>query len=287
MKEYKEKILVETGYSGANVSCIRTNRGLVLVDSPFLPNDARDWARVIVQRTGSEIAYQVNTDHHFDHVLGNSFLTDRVICHQAAARGIKYLEDKERLLAMVRGTFPDLAPDVEADLLKVKIAPPEISFEKSLTLKLDDVTLRLEFVGGHSPGTILVQFLEANTIFTGDNVEEFFPYFGQSRFYVWKDLLKRLLSLDIDIVVPGHGEVGGKDLVEAYFEFFDALENEVKEFAMKGRRVDEMVGDSQVIGFFSLEKMMEEGISRVWVEAQYKIAAKQIISEFPNHTSHL
>ena len=287
MKEYKEKILVETGYSGANVSCIRTNRGLVLIDSPFLPNDARNWARAIVQRTGSEIAYQINTDHHFDHVLGNSFLTDKVICHQAAARGIKYLEDKEKLLAIVRDTFPDLGPDVEAEFLKVRIAPAEISFEKSLTLELGDVTLRLEFVGGHSPGTILVQFVETNTIFTGDNVEEYFPYFGQSRFFVWKDLLKRLASLDIDLVVPGHGEVGGKELVKRYLEFFDTLEHEVKEFAIKGRQVDEMLRDSEVIGFFSLEKMMEQGMSKAWVEAQYKTAAEQIISESRSHSSRL
>jgi cyclase len=276
MKEYQDRILVETGYVGANVSCIQTNRGLVFIDSPFLPRDARNWAQTVVRRTGSAIAYQINTDHHFDHVLGNSFVTDRVI---------KYLADKDALLSMIRGTFPALGGDVEAELLQVTIGPAEISFEKSLTLDLEDATLRLEFVGGHSPGTILVRYLEGNAVFTGDNVEEFFPYFGQSRFYVWKDVLKRLASMDLDIVVPGHGEVGGKELVDRYCRFFDAMEEEVQELASKGQKVDEMVTNSELIAFFSLERMKEEGISRAWVEGQYKIAAQQIVSEIENRAA--
>lgn len=45
MQTVKNRVLVETEYAGANVSCITTQRGLVLVDSPFLPKDGRDQAR--------------------------------------------------------------------------------------------------------------------------------------------------------------------------------------------------------------------------------------------------
>ncbi|MCP4751090.1 MAG: hypothetical protein GY866_09365, partial [Proteobacteria bacterium] len=65
MQIYKKRILVETEYVGANVACISTERGLVLMDSPFLPRDARDWKRKIQEQTGRDIAYIVNTDHHF------------------------------------------------------------------------------------------------------------------------------------------------------------------------------------------------------------------------------
>ena len=96
IQTYKDRILVETEYLGANVSCISTKKGLVIIDSPFLPQDAREWANRIKEKMGNEIAYQINTDHHFDHVLGNAFLTDKVICQTFAARGIRFLQNKEK-----------------------------------------------------------------------------------------------------------------------------------------------------------------------------------------------
>ena len=97
IQTYKDRILVETEYDGANVSCIRTQKGLVLVDSPFLPGDAREWAGLIRERTGRDVAFQINTDHHFDHVMGNEFLTDNIICHNTAVRGIRYIRNKQVL----------------------------------------------------------------------------------------------------------------------------------------------------------------------------------------------
>ena len=93
MHTYKKKIFVETAYLGANVSCVATERGLVLIDSPFLPGDAMEWVGLVREQTGKKIAYQINTDHHFDHVLGNAFTTENVICHDKAARGIAFLKD--------------------------------------------------------------------------------------------------------------------------------------------------------------------------------------------------
>ena len=70
MQTYKKRIFVETEYLGANVSCISTKKGPVLIDSPFLPRDAEDWARRIRELTGQDIAYLINTDHHPSMMVG-------------------------------------------------------------------------------------------------------------------------------------------------------------------------------------------------------------------------
>ena len=87
-----------------------------------------------------------------------------------------------------------------------------------------------------------------------------------------------MLSMEIDLVIPGHGPVGGKEMVEKYLSFFNGMEEEVKRFELQGLSIEQMVGQSKMIEFFSLEKMAEEGLSRTWVEAQYKTAAKQIMA---------
>jgi len=274
MRTHKDRIIVETEYLGANVSCVNTKKGLVLIDSPFLPADARGWAKRLREETGRGVAFQINTDHHFDHVMGNGLLTENIICHSTAARGIRAIRNKQNLKEIIRGSFPDVLAGIEREVEELPIPSPLITFDQKLTLDLEDATIVLEFVGGHSPGTILVYLVEDKVVFTGDNVEGQFPYFGQGRFGDWKRTLRKILAMDIDLVVPGHGEVGGKELVETYVRFFETLEDEVKGFARGGCTVEQMVERSQAIDFFPLS----EEIRRSWVEEQYKFAAKQILA---------
>ena len=278
MQTYKKRIYVETEYLGANVSCIHTEKGLVLIDSPFLPEDAKAWAELIRERTGRDIAFQINTDHHFDHVMGNDFLTDKIICHSTAAKGIKFLRDKKELKNIIRASFPDILDSIETEIDDLRIPSPHITFDRKLTLDMADATIILEFVGGHSPGTILVYLPEDKVVFTGDNVEGQFPYFGQGQFYVWKEILKKILSMDIELVVPGHGPVGGKEMVERYLSFFQNMEEEVKNFKLQGVMIEQMTQKSKTIHFFPVDETADEGQDPSWLEQQYRFAAKQILA---------
>lgn len=277
MQIYKKNIFVETAYLGANVSCVATERGLVLIDSPFLPGDAMEWVGLVREQTGKEIAYQINTDHHFDHVLGNAFTTENVICHDKAARGIAFLEDRENLMRIIEGTFPDSRDLLAADLETLRIPPAHLAFSEMLTIDMGDATFILEFVGGHSPGTILVYVPEHRALFTGDNVETQFPYFGQCRFFIWMDVLKKLLTMEIDLVVPGHGAVGGKELVENYLAFFRGLEEEVRAFGSEGLSIGQMIEKSSMIDYFK-EESVQDALPRSWREMQYRAASEQILA---------
>lgn len=279
MKIYRDRILVETEYIGANVSCIVTQKGLVLIDSPFLPPDARDWADRIKTETGKEIAYLINTDHHYDHVMGNAFLTENTICHEVAARGMKSLWDKEALKERIKISFPEVLNDFESEIDNLKIISPLISFKNKMILNMGDATINLEFVGGHSPATILVHFEEGKTIFTGDNVEGQFPFLGQARFKPWRETLDKILAMDIDLVVPGHGPVGDKKMVEKYAVFFRRFEDEVREFKEKGLSVNQMAKETELTRFFPTEGPSLEGFPRTWIKDQYKFAAKMILQE--------
>ena len=279
METYKNRILVETEYIGANVSCITTEKGLVLVDSPFLSKDAKEWATRIREETGQEIAYVINTDHHYDHVMGNAFLTDNVICHTTAAKGLEYFRDKTLLKNVIKDAFPDIMDDLESDIENLNLVSPHITFDKSLTLDMGDATIILEFAGGHSPGTILTYLVEERAVFTGDNVEGQFPYFGQAQFSGWKATIRKILSMDVEIVVPGHGLVGGMEMVEKYDTFFQSLEEEVTQFDSQGMNLNEMLKESKVVHFFPHEEIAEGDMDQSFLGMQYKFAAKAILAE--------
>jgi hypothetical protein len=46
-----------------------TGEGVILIDTPMLPGQARSWLAEIGRQTGERIAYFVNTDHHRAHVI--------------------------------------------------------------------------------------------------------------------------------------------------------------------------------------------------------------------------
>jgi len=279
MQTVKNRTLVETAYAGANVSCIVTERGLVLVDSPFLPKDGKAWASLIREQTGKDVAYVINTDNHYDHVMGNAFLTPNVICHTVAAAEMDYLRDKPLLKKVIQPAFPDVIPAHEADIDELQIIPPHITFDSELTLDMGDATIVLEFAGGHSPGTILIYSVEDRILFTGDNVEGQIPFFGQAHYGQWKDALKRMMAMDIDVVVPGHGPVAGIEMVETYHTFFNELEDEVRKLHDRGVAVREMAAQSNAIHFFPLEGIAPEDVAGSWIGDQYRSAAEAILAQ--------
>lgn len=278
MQTVKNRILVETEYLGANVSCISTGQGLVYVDSPFLPKDGKVWPNITKEETGKQIAYVINTDHHYDHVMGNVFLTNNSICHKIGAKNWGYLLNKPMLKQALTDAFPDVLAQHEADIDALEIPAPRIAFDQELILDMGDTTIQLEWVGGHSPATIMIYSQEDRVLFTGDNVEGQFPFFGQAHFGTWKAALEKMLTMDIDVVVPGHGQVGGKDMVETYYTFFQELEAEVKAFHQKGMTIDEMAVQSKTVSFFPAEETAAD-THEAWIAAQFKSAAKAVLKD--------
>ena len=50
MKQLTNNIFVETKWSGANVGCIVTAEGLVMIDTPHCPSDAVVWKKEVASK---------------------------------------------------------------------------------------------------------------------------------------------------------------------------------------------------------------------------------------------
>ena len=78
----KSRIYVDTELMGANVSCVDTEQGLVLIDTAYLPHEIQQWKEALAKLGNREIACVINTDYHFDHCTGNALLSPNVVAHQ-------------------------------------------------------------------------------------------------------------------------------------------------------------------------------------------------------------
>ena len=76
-----------------------------------------------------------------------------------------------------------------------------------------------------------------SVLFTGDLIEE--RYFGvlpdnDSHVVPWINRLKRLQEVDPGLVVPGHGYMGGPELVANYCAYFEFAKRRVDELRAAG-----------------------------------------------------
>lgn len=93
------------------------------------------------------------------------------------------------------------------------VAPPDAELEDGDVIEAGDRRLRVLFTPGHSQGHICLYDQERHLLISGDHVlESIAPHVAMSRRFTGDPLsecmaaLRRIENLDVDLVLPGHGE---------------------------------------------------------------------------------
>jgi len=274
IQKVKNRIYVETEYIGANVSCVDTEKGLVLIDTPFLPNDIQQWKQDINRLTNGKIAHVINTDYHFDHCLGSALFSTNVIAHQLSYEEMTKPDGTMRDYFM--SIFIDLTPEIKQQIHDTPLALPQFTFNNRMWLHLGDATFELIHVGGHTDATIVIYLIEDKVLFAGDTVESnLHPYKGRANFRHWIEALKTIQGMDIDVIVPGHGEICDKAEAERMLVYFQQMWDEVSRLYQEGCNREETIKRVRhLLSYYSIEPGMEtetakrfdEGTARMYDE---------------------
>ena len=214
MKKVTDNIYVESELSRCNNSYVVTSDGVVVIDTPMIPADAKK----MVAETAEfgPVRYVINGEPHGDHVSGNCYYGGTVVAHEGT---------REMMLDLKREDFvkdlKHMAPDSPVDD-DFQYRLPEITFSDKMSLYLGDHSFHMVHLPGHTPYNIAVHVPEERTIFTSDNINLRIPIFISAVPDKWLESLNYLEQLDVDIVVPGHGEVCGK---EAFAEMGQKVKN--------------------------------------------------------------
>ena len=156
----------------------------------------------------------VNTHHNGDHCWGNQlFESAEIIGHRLCAASF----GKERPEAMQAlresGGFGDKALSSFAKALRpfnfagIVLTPPTTLIDKRLELDLDGVAMELLYVGpAHTLGDVIVHLPEQRVIFAGDVLFRLCTPVGwEGTFAKLEEALDRIVALQPEVVVPGHG----------------------------------------------------------------------------------
>ncbi len=230
-----------------NTTVVVGTRGVLVVDSCYLPSSAQRDLAVIKRLTNKPVRYVVNTHWHNDHNGGNRVYVDAypsvdIVAHRETREMMnlrirsyvaRYTADdstfgqaraaKRRLVetgldadgkrvtpeerAKAKGSLAQ-ADNAVSEFKKYVYQPPTLTFDHELTVDLGEREVRLMHLGrGNTGGDVVVYLPNEKLVATGDLFDRPVPYFFDGYPTEHLATLAALSQLDADTWVPGHGAV--------------------------------------------------------------------------------
>jgi len=205
---------------GANLGFIIGKNGVVIIDTSLFVRKAKELKEYIASITKKPILAVLNTHYHPDHSFGNSAFDCQIIGHEITKDFMKNM-DEEYIKNIV-----DKLSDTSQDFQKCIVKPPNVIFKKSKKIDLGDRSVNIIHVGGHTADSSIILIEPFNVMFAGDVViNDYHPEIvPDSDLKIWLKSLKKLLKLNLDLVIPGHGSIGTKQCLLDMFNYLKKIQ---------------------------------------------------------------
>jgi glyoxylase-like metal-dependent hydrolase (beta-lactamase superfamily II) len=210
------------GISAAGVSnsgLIAGRDSLLAIDALQGPVPARSFIAAAQKATGKDITRMILTHHHGDHVNGLQFFTRAEILSHPYCRSevLKAIPNTPKMWMPT----PGVAEVAE----ERRLVPPTVTFKDDLVYDIGGTEVQFRCVGpAHTWGDVVAYLPQHKIVFLGD-VGFFWvaPYANNSYITRWIDVCNAILGWDVDVLVPGHGPIGGKKELAEMREYFQVL----------------------------------------------------------------
>ncbi len=204
-----DKLIHEAGDVAVRV----TPAGLILIDDKY-PEFVDEVLARVRDVSSLPIKYMLNSHHHGDHVSGNKNIRDMgidVIAHR----------------------------NIRENFLRIKQpGEPNIVFADQAAVYLGGAEVQLRWLGrAHTNGDTVIYFPDLKTVHTGDIIIDGMPvidYPGGGSAVEFVQTIDKLLEIDFDTMIPGHGRIMNKEDVRAYRARFAEMNTRMKAAIRRG-----------------------------------------------------
>lgn len=239
----------------SNAGLITAGETSLLIDTLFdlnLTGEMLDTMRRALP-AAAHIDMVVNTHANGDHCYGNELVADaRIIASRRTAEemieGIKpeqFVMFLKQAPAMgeVGRCFQHCFGKFNFE--NITLTPPRETFEGEMTLYVGDTIAHLIEVGpAHTRGDTLVYLPGERVVFTGDIL--FIgghPIMWAGPMRNWLSALDRILAMDVETIVPGHGPITDKKGVTELKGYFEYIYDETRKRFEAGMPASEAAQD--------------------------------------------
>lgn len=181
-----------------------------------------------LQDQGIESYTVVNTHWHFDHIGGNSLYQNDNIIATANARQ-RMVQNKNLMETGGKGEIGRDPGDVDTIAFietSFPVVLPNMTFKDSLELHLDNLRIELFQIHIHTRDCLVGYLPEEKILIPGDTLEAPLPLIievGNIPTHI--ENLKKLKSMDIEMIIPPHGNLGRYDKGGYSKDFIDNTSN--------------------------------------------------------------
>lgn len=231
-----ENVVMSTAYRRITVGAIAAPDGIICIDVPPYPMEARHWRALLLEHFNLPIKLIILTDAHRDRLLGLHWYEKAdIIAHDATYEAIRALPS----------TYSEQAADAlssstddRLSFAGVRLRRPRITFTQRMTAYVGDFGLPLLAMPGPTPGNVWVHLPDRGVVFTGDSVVVDRPlYMGRMQSKLWLESLTKLRRSRFvaESIVPGRGTLTDKDSTQAISEFLRYARRRVLRLYRAGR----------------------------------------------------
>ncbi|MDQ7793896.1 MAG: MBL fold metallo-hydrolase [bacterium] len=195
-----------------NAGLVETSRGLVAIDALT----SAEAATAMLAAAGRP-EFLIYTHGHSDHVFGSGAFPPEVHVLATQATAGEITLHRERYWG----------PDLDQG---VRVLEPDLVFTGQAQLGRGDRQLVIRHLGGHTPGSAVVWLPGPAVLFCGDlAVNGVTPFMLEADFDRWLTALAELASWRPAVVLPGHGDPAGPELLSRVATWLDSFRRQVRE----------------------------------------------------------
>ncbi len=178
------------------------------------------WKTAQERLKGDEKLYLILTHHHSDHTFGMRVMKDKgakIIAHKIVKEELK--DDNgfyKNFIIKACGWDKKKGDEILGDVV---IYMPDQCIEKDTTLNIDSEEIHLLATPRHVQDELSIYHAKSRTLFAGDTIYEIMrrphvKFGGPDEWKLWIAQLERLKQLNIETIVPGHGKLCSKKVID-------------------------------------------------------------------------
>jgi glyoxylase-like metal-dependent hydrolase (beta-lactamase superfamily II) len=211
-----------------NIGLILGRAEVAVIDTRSTYAQAREIQEHIRELSADPVGVVIDTHGHFDHVFGNGIFRPATIWghERCVTFMVRTGEARKRTIAVEEPILAD-------ELAEIVIDPPDRIFATHARIEVGGREVMLRYLGrGHTDHDIVVEVPGTDAVFAGDLLENGnVPFFGDAYPLDWPATASALavrVKEGSGVVVPGHGDHGGRAFADAQARSLEALAETAK-----------------------------------------------------------
>lgn len=244
------------GWGYSNAGLIADGADALLVDTLMDLKLTREMLDAMRRATpaANQIGMLVNTHSNPDHTNGNQLVPGAQIISTAACLEEMRERPAQRSLPFSGEAltfFNEVMGPDRFDRSGIVPTLPTKTFDGEMTLRVGSKRVELhQFAPAHTRGDLVVYVPEDRTAFAGDLLFiDGHPIIWAGPIDNWLRGCDRMLSWDLEVVVPGHGPITDKNGIRKLGQYFEYVRDEARKRFDAGMSYEEAARDIPLRAF--------------------------------------